>query len=175
MALLIIILQAMILHNIARFIVVSLIVGIGCFFVPNKIKKNYQPEEVAPKELVVTETTAKDNFYENNRHLAEHLRQLMEEDRIYLRPNIHIDDVAAVMGTNRTYVSRLMRSEFGQTFADYVINARIMRSKQLILTSSMELDEIASASGFSRPATFFAAFKKVTGMLPHEWKNEQWG
>lgn len=153
--------------NIVFFVVWTAIITTGLVAVPSKFK-------VAP---LVTKDEGKsvklDSFMEQNSHLAEHLHQLFEEDRIYLQSNLHIDDVASMMGTNRTYVTRLMRQEFGQTFNDYVNNARIIYSKKLLLTSSMQLEEIAQSSGFPNSSAYCRVFKRLTDTSPMAWKTEQ--
>lgn len=112
-------------------------------------------------------------FLEQNQRLVKHLHQLMEEDRIYLQCGICIDDVAELMGTNRSYVTRLMRAEYDQSFAEYVSNARIIYSKKLLLTSSMTLEEIANAVGFSSAAVYCRVFRRITNTTPSAWRNEQ--
>lgn len=114
-----------------------------------------------------------DSFVEKSAHLANHLHQLMEDDCIYLQPGLHIDDLAAMMGTNRTYVTRLMQQEFGQTFVDYINNARIIYSKRILLTTSLTLEDIASKSGFASASAYCRVFRRMTGTTPMAWKNEQ--
>lgn len=150
-----------------HFLAFGIIIVVGYLIIPGMFN-------VAPVVDSATEKpVALNNFKEHNQHLADHLHQLMEEDRIYLRQGIHIDDLAEMMGTNRTYVTRLMRTEFGQTFTDYVNNARIIYSKKLLLTSSMTLEEIAAASGFPNAPSYCRVFKRVTDFTPSAWKSEQ--
>lgn len=153
--------------RLGYFFFFTLILTPGFAFIPYSFV-------VAP---IVTEAENKpvflDNFSEQNQHLADHLHQLMEEDRIYLKPGLHIDDVAEMMGTNRTYVSRLMRQEFAQTFTDYINNARIIYSKKLLLTSSNSLEDIAMSSGYPNASAYCRVFKRITGTSPIAWKSEQ--
>lgn len=44
--------------------------------------------------------------------LAATVRQLFEEVRIYLNPKLKLSDVARMVGTNRTYLSRFFRRAF---------------------------------------------------------------
>ncbi len=146
------------------FISFSLVTTWGFAMVPSSFS-------VSP---IVTEDDEKpvrlDSFIENNVHLVERLHQLMEEEKIYLRQGIVIDDAAQLVGTNRTYFTRLMREEYGQTFNDYVSNARIGYSKQLLLKGSMSLEEIAQKSGFPNASSYCRTFKRITDLTPTQWK-----
>lgn len=149
------------------FVVNTVVISAGYLLVPGSF--NVSP--IVTKEE--SHPVALDSFIEQNAHLAKHLHQLMEDDRIFLKPSVFIDDVAAMMGTNRTYVSRLMHQEYGQTFTDYVNNARIMYSKKLLLTSNMTVEEVAMSSGFPSASAFCRVFKRLTETTPTAWRNGQ--
>lgn len=102
--------------------------------------------------------------------LIEAIHKLMEEDRYYLQPSINIDDVAQRLGTNRTYVTRLMRQEYGLSFIEYVSVARIQYSQKLLYTSPhATLEEVAFKSGFLSTSNYCRAFKRYTGTTPKGW------
>lgn len=149
------------------FISFSLVTTWGYAMVPSSFS-------VSP---IVTEDDEKpvrlDSFIENNAHLVERLHQLFEEEKIYLQQGIVIDDAAQMVGTNRTYFTRLVREEYGQTFNDYVNNARIGYSKQLLLKGSMSLEEIAQKSGFPSASAYCRTFKRITDLTPSQWKKEE--
>lgn len=104
-----------------------------------------------------------------NQQLVEDLHKVLEEDKVFLRPDIHIDDVARMLGTNRTYVTRLMRQEYGLSFIEYVNIARIQYSQNLLYTSDLTLDNIAEMSGFQSTSNYCRAFKRYIGQSPHTW------
>ncbi|MBQ0057502.1 MAG: helix-turn-helix transcriptional regulator [Bacteroidales bacterium] len=105
-----------------------------------------------------------------NRQLIDHLHKVLEEDMVFLQPDIRIDDVAKIICSNRTYVTRLMRQEYGLTFNEYVNVARIQYSQKLLYTSpDKTLDEIAEMSGFQSTSNYCRAFKRYIGTSPIAW------
>lgn len=114
-----------------------------------------------------------DSFMRQNAHLAIKLHELFEENRLYLRQSIKIDDVSSMLGTNRTYVTRLMKQEFGLTFNDYVNLARVEHSQRLLLDSDDTIENIALASGFPSSSAYCRVFKRITGTSPTTWKNAE--
>lgn len=106
-----------------------------------------------------------------NVQLIAGLHRVFEEEKIFLRPDIHIEDVAKMLLTNRTYVTRLMRQEYGLSFIEYVNIARIQHSQSLLYSSNMTLDEVAERSGFQSTSNYCRAFKRYIGTTPLAWKN----
>lgn len=106
-----------------------------------------------------------------NAQLIADLHRLFEEEKVFLQHDIHIEDVAKLLYTNRTYVTRLMRQEYGLTFIEYVNIARIQYSQSLLYTTNMTLDEVAEHSGFQSTSNYCRTFKRYIGTTPLAWKN----
>ena len=106
-----------------------------------------------------------------NEELIVSLHKILEQDKVFLRHDIHIDDVAKMLLTNRTYITRLMRQEYGLTFIEYVNVARIQYSQNLLYSSTptTTLDEIAEKSGFLSTSNYCRAFKRYIGTSPLTW------
>lgn len=102
--------------------------------------------------------------------LAATVRQLFEEEKIYLNPKLKLSDVARMAGTNRTYLSRFFNVENGQTFCDFVNNYRVEHATQLLRTSSYTVLEVAEKSGFNSVSTFRRAFVAAHECSPNEYR-----
>lgn len=113
-----------------------------------------------------------DAFIEANRELAERARRLFMEEKLYLRPGLVTDDVVAMLGTNRTYFTRMMRAEFNMSFNEYVTSERISYSKQLLAGTDKTLEEVALDSGFSNASAYCRVFKRLTSTTPDSWRKE---
>lgn len=144
----------------------SVLITLGFAFIPYSFKVSAIVEDNGtPVHL--------DAYMETNRRLEVSLRKLMEEDKIFLTPSIYIDDLAQMMNTNRTYVTRLMRQVYGQSYTDYVNQSRVEYSKQLLLTTKMGVEDIAMASGFLNASSYCRVFKRLENNSPIAWRNSQ--
>ncbi|MFX8098759.1 helix-turn-helix transcriptional regulator, partial [Acinetobacter baumannii] len=68
------------------------------------------------------------------------------------------------------WLSQLFKKETGQTYLDYLTNARIKRAKQLLRETSMKIYEIAENIGYRDLKHFGHLFKKRTGRTPKEYR-----
>lgn len=99
------------------------------------------------------------------------LERIVEEQQLYLVKNLTLTDLAAAMGTNRTYVSNYLSQVRGQTFYDYINQIRIEKKSVPLLREHPEytLDYVANESGFASISTFRRAFLKLTGKTPRQF------
>lgn len=105
--------------------------------------------------------------------LMTQMSSLIEEEKLYLRKNLRISDVASELATNKTYVRAILNSLSGEKFTSMITRHRIEYAQRLMREHpDMFLDDVADESGFSSRATFFRNFKALTGMTPQEWKNK---
>ena len=105
--------------------------------------------------------------------LEEKIAEAMEKQKLYLQPGLKISDVAAAIGSNRTYVSNAINNAGGKSFADYVNSRRIEyakgRMKELAPAGDFSISDIAIECGFASFPSFYRAFTKYERMSPSSW------
>ncbi|HJF70291.1 MAG TPA: helix-turn-helix domain-containing protein [Butyricimonas virosa] len=103
--------------------------------------------------------------------MKDELIRLFDEKEVYTNGNLTITDVAALLGTNRTYVSNVINNEFGFSFYQFVNKYRIQKATILLIQHpDMQIQEVASLSGFNSLSSFISAFKLNEGITPKQWK-----
>lgn len=100
------------------------------------------------------------------------MERVVEEEQLFLNPNLSLSDLTQRMGTNRTYMSDYFSNVRRETFYDYINSLRIMRMSVPLMTGHPEytLDYIARQSGFNSLSTFRRAFRKYTGHNPGSYR-----
>ncbi len=98
---------------------------------------------------------------------------VMQQERLWLNPNLSLNDLARKLSTNRTYLSNYFSNVRQTTFYDYVNELRIVNEGMPLVLEHREytLDYIAQLSGFNSLSTFRRAFLKVTGYTPSQFRN----
>lgn len=106
--------------------------------------------------------------------LLPEFSRLIDEQRIYLQKNLTLNDLAGMLNTNRTYVSRIINEQYACSFYDFINGKRVGHAKALILGNEiLAQKEIADLSGFTSVTTFGRVFKRETGLTFNEWKKGQ--
>ncbi|MBO7115268.1 MAG: AraC family transcriptional regulator [Bacteroidaceae bacterium] len=103
-------------------------------------------------------------------YLKARFDELILTNRMYLKKGIRISDVAKMLRTNRTYISKLVNDTYGMSFSDYINTLRIKFAQEyLIEHPDIKQSDIAAVCGFPDASAFNNIFKKVTGMTPKIW------
>ena len=106
--------------------------------------------------------------------IMDSFKRYMIKERGYLNPSLTIEEIARVLNTNRTYVSKLVNLYFGMSFRDYLSSLRMDYAKQLMKDEpDASLDYIAVKSGFQSSTQFIRKFREVEGITPTVWKATQ--
>lgn len=141
--------------------------------------KGNQQSEVLEKineEDEDVEAAFEDIKTENGGKLKIRLIEQFEVKNIYMNPDLRITNVSENLGTNRTYISRLINDEFGINFNEFVNNYRINEAKQLLCgkeNSRYKMEHIAEKSGFGSVASFSRVFKELEGITPGQYRKYQ--
>ena len=106
--------------------------------------------------------------------MANEIRDLMDEKRIFLQPNLKINDLAHMLNTNRNYIYNAINRGIGLSFAEYVNKKRIEYAVQLIEQNrEILLTDVAYKSGFSSPSAFYRNFKLYMNCSPSDYQKRE--
>lgn len=87
------------------------------------------------------------------------------KDKNYLQIDINLGTVAVEIGTNRSYLSRMVNHRYQQSFIALVNTLRIEYFLiQLENNPNAHINELVEKSGFKSYSTFSRAFKQYTGL-----------
>ncbi|HML45828.1 MAG TPA: helix-turn-helix transcriptional regulator, partial [Clostridia bacterium] len=78
--------------------------------------------------------------------------------------------VAANGYIRKCYLCQMFKPITGRTFSEYVTQQRMIRARNLLLTTDDTVASIAENSGYRTAAYFSTAFKKETGMTPKAFR-----
>ena len=74
----------------------------------------------------------------------------------------------AFMGISKLKSS--FKEYYGCSISDYIIQKRIGQAQHLLIGTDLSIAEIAKAVGYERSDSFSSQFKKITSMLPSEYR-----
>ncbi len=101
--------------------------------------------------------------------IKDSLIELFEEREIYCKPNLRLDDLAAMLHTNKTYVSVVINEHFRINFYTLVNSYRIKKALALLEDPAIQIKNVWMQAGFNSQSSFNSLFKKEMQMTPSQW------
>ena len=132
------------------------------------MEENAIMEKKEPEQDVIPLTPEKEQI------MAAEIRRLMDEERIFLHPNLKINDLAMMLNTNRNYIYHAINGIIGLSFSDFINQKRIEHAINLIDNNpNILLTDVATKSGFSSPSSFYRNFRAIAGCSPSDYQKKQ--
>ncbi len=114
-------------------------------------------------QFILTEALRKD--------MVNKIKHTIETDKLYLKPDICLPDLARKVGTNRYYLSKIINDELGMNFNNFINQYRIAEAVELMRSpdSSYSLADIAARCGFNAYISFVRSFKRHKNESPENY------
>lgn len=84
--------------------------------------------------------------------------------------NITLNSISEHLKLNPSYLSRMFKEQLGKNFIDYYTEFRIEKSKELLKSTNMKIQDICSTMGYSNSYYFIKVFKQHAGVTPGEYR-----
>lgn len=93
----------------------------------------------------------------------------------HLHEDISLTQIAAEVGLNPSYLSRLYKAETGDNISTVILSMKMERAQKLLAKRHVKVQEVAESLGYNTPSYFAHLFKKVTGLTPNEYHDQAAG
>ena len=111
-------------------------------------------------------TESQDTKLSLNKHLLEYI-----ERNCCNRLLIH--ELSQKCGYTSEHFSRVFKKNIGMTPSSYVMECRIKKAKELLLTTDNSIETIVFECGFSNRTAFFKKFFELVGVTPLQYRKNQ--
>lgn len=119
------------------------------------------PEKYATKTIAPRESDT----------IAFKLEQLFREQELYKNPNLKLSEVAKEIDIVPNYLSQFLNDNLNKSFSSFVNEHRVRAAENMLKNNTLlTVEAIGNECGFKSNSTFYAAFKKVKGVTPGEFK-----
>lgn len=127
-------------------------VGMQQDFTMRSIPEEQEQETGCEENTIVTPSA-------NSILIYERLETMMREQQTFLNHDLLLNDVAKLLGTNRTYLLQALNNCAHMTFKEYINRKRIAYAEKLIAESPQTpKTEIAALSGYNSMSAFYRNF-----------------
>ena len=112
-----------------------------------------------------------------NKHSSKNYSLLVQKAILHIDADITADlslkNLSATLGVTPSYLSTLFKKEIGMPLTEYVNKHRTEKAKQLLLSSNLQVQQIAQSCGILDVNYFTKIFKKYTGKTPNEYRKQK--
>lgn len=149
-------------------VIIAIVLALAAFFAYIIYMRRHRQRMPDP---ILVEEPPSDN---RQKATMQRIRQLMEQQQLFLNSELKIGDVAVLLNTNSRYISNCINAEEGVTFSQFVNNYRVAYAKRLLSQlPEKKMSGIYAEAGFSGESSFFRIFKAATGLTPKEWRKQE--
>lgn len=120
--------------------------------------------------LICAYTTMHEQEQESQKGIVDSVKEYVEAN--YADCNLNIKAMAANLGWNPKYISRVFREQMEMGILDYINNVRIDKAILLLLNRNYSIEEVSEKVGYASSKTFRRAFAKKMGVAPSKYKVE---
>ncbi|WP_456359628.1 response regulator transcription factor [Bacillus sp. Y1] len=108
----------------------------------------------------------------STQHPSERLpiREAIDYINHNLKNELTQKEVAEHVHLNPSYLSVLFKEHVKLTFSEYVTRRRIQLAKELLISTSLPINEIAEESGYKTAKYFIKIFRELEGMTPSAYR-----
>lgn len=82
------------------------------------------------------------------------------------------DSIARAAGVSPNYLTKVFQEYIGVSLHKYVMNLKVEKARQLLLSGKVNITEAARMTGFSSIHVFSKTFKSIMGISPSEFINQ---
>lgn len=155
-----------------------LLLGIAILIYLQYRKTKQSNKQLTLKNLELMRAETKNNELKNSistyadahkDELLDKIENIMRQEKIFTNPKITIDEMAAKLNTNRSYLSQTINAHFKSNFKSFINNHRIGEARRLLANPAFKnytIEAIAGEVGFGSKSVFNETFKRETGITP---------
>lgn len=92
---------------------------------------------------------------------------------LHYREDITISAIAQTLYVSEEHFSREFKKEIGINPKQYITKLRLEYAKNMMLSSTLSLSNIALKCGFNNPTAFSRAFHKLYGITPNKFRKNK--
>jgi len=111
-------------------------------------------------------------FNGQKKHEDESIRKAQEFIEANFTEKISVEELAVKFAIGKRHFERRFKKDTNNTPAEYIQRIKVEAAKKELETGRKNVNEVMYEVGYSDTKTFRMVFKKVTGLLPMEYRNK---
>ena len=101
---------------------------------------------------------------------SRRVNKVKEFIAVHYAEDIHLEDIAALVGMTPSAFSRFFRQHTGRNLINYLIDIRLGNAARMLVDTTTSISEICYACGFNNLSNFNRMFKARRGYTPRDFR-----
>ncbi len=105
----------------------------------------------------------------------ERVLNYLTEEKVFIQPELHLADLAQQLNFSQRHLSELINQNAGVNFNQFINQFRVSEAKKLLVDKKyahLNILGIGYEVGFNSKTSFYAAFKRETGIAPSKFQKQ---
>ena len=111
-----------------------------------------------------------ENQYSNNSRYVQYVINYINGN---FRGELSVRELAEAVHLNPHYLGDIFKREMGKSISEYILDLKLILAVQLLMNSSMRINEISTECGFNTPTYFICKFRERYGISQMKYRNEK--
>ncbi len=167
------------------YTILTWLIGVVTFFISMDTVILLKPElfQTFPHQMLLPESTeVQKQKYENSKlqedKKDQYLRKLkafVELEKPFQTPDLTLAQLSEKVKIPAHYLSQVINEKLDTNFLDFINGYRVKAAQEMLVDPKLDHYTIISTAyeaGFSAKSTFYAVFKKHTGMTPSQYRKQ---
>lgn len=166
-------------------LLIAIVAGVIIALLYRRNKRNEQIIEMAQQDLNDQQEEIQDLVQQldeaksertasNHKTLYERIGQVMDEEKLYLNPDLDIRMLAEAVSSNRSQISACINSVTGKTFRMWISEYRLSLFVNMLKENpDTSIDVLMARCGYKEQSTFRRQFKAIYGMTAGEFRKNE--
>lgn len=87
--------------------------------------------------------------------------------------DLSLNYLSDLLNMSSTYLSTYIKEKTGSTFSEHLHRVRVEKAQEMLITTDITINRIASQVGYVNFSSFNRMFKKETGMTPGQYRKQE--
>ena len=111
-----------------------------------------------------------ENFSESGANRHQGVQDVISYMKDHVAEHLTLQELAAYANLSVSRFSQLFKEQTGHSPVDFYIHLKIQRAGQLLTSTSLKIQDIATLCGWENPYYFSRSFSKLTGHSPRQYR-----
>lgn len=120
-------------------------------------------------ELLIEKNFRKDLNFNDNRTKIEKIKEYINRNNDKM---LNLKKLSEIVFLTPKYISKLFKEHEGTCFNDFKLKVKTEKAKEMLITTTMNIDQISAALGYKNTESLIRIFKKIENCTPSKYRED---